>query len=261
MQGNEDAAGTGDTTRIGVFSLHGSPGATTVALGLAVRLHHAGTNTLLLEADPDGGVVAARFDLSLSPNLTDLAAAARRPLATEEVLRYAQPLGAGLPAVLSHPSAEQTRVALTLGAAPIANALAALGGTTVVDLGRWRADSPARPLFDAADVLLLVMRPTLEQTVQVLHLVDTITQADRLLLVVVGSRPYSARQVADTTGVPVIASLPAVRDRDAVNPFVLGVRRRDRWPIALGQIVEALTQPGSRPTRTTSRRVDAGMTP
>lgn len=234
--------------QIGVFSLHGSPGATTVALATAVRLHHHGVRALFLEADPDGGVVAARFDLPLAPNLTDLAAAARRPLEADEILGYAQSIGNGLPAVLSHPSGDQTRVALSMGAASIATALARLAATTVIDLGRWRADSAARPLLDSAGHLLLVLRPTLEQAVQVLHLVDALDAPQRLTLVVVGSRPYSARQVAETTGVPVLASIPDLRDEPTVNPFALEARRRDRLPTAVAELVDALQQRTQSPS-------------
>lgn len=225
---------------VGLFSLHGAPGATTLALALAARLHALGDNALFVEADPDGGVIAARFDVSLSPNLTDLAAAARRHLAPEEVLRYAQPVGSGVPAVLAHPSAEQTRVALSMGAAAIANALGTLDATSIVDLGRWRADSPARPLFDASQHLVVVVRPRLEQAVQVLHLVDALADAHRLAMVVVGSRPYSARQMADTTGLPVLASLPDCGADGDVNPFATEARRRDRWSSAVGDLIEVM---------------------
>lgn len=225
---------------IGLFSLHGAPGVTSLSLALAAHLRAAEQQALLIEADPDGGVIAARFDAPLTPSLTDLAAAARRTLEPDEVLRCAQPVGTGVCVVLAHPSAEQTRAALAMGAMAIAAAIGHLDGTTVMDLGRWRTDSPSRPLFDAADRLLLVMRPTLEQTVQVLHLVDVVGDAQRLSLVVVGSRPYSARQVSDTTGVPVLATLPDLGPHGTTDPFLVEPRRRDRWPSAVRDLVMSL---------------------
>lgn len=233
---------------IGVFSLHGSPGVTVLSLALAAQFHAAEQRSLLIEADPDGGVIAARFDAPLTPNLTDLAAAARRALEPEEVLRYAQAVGNGTPVVLAHPSGEQTRAALSMGAGPIAAALAHLDGTTVMDLGRWRSDSPSRPFFDATSRLLLVMRPTLEQAVQVLHLVDALDNPQRLALVLIGSRPYSARRVSDTTGLPVLATLPDFGSPGVVDPLTVEPRRRDRWPRAVRDLVVTLRAAVPDPT-------------
>lgn len=226
-------------------SLHGSPGATTLALALTVALQVGGQASLFLEADPDGGVVAARFDVPSAPSLTDLAAAARRPLGADEVMRYAQPIGAGVLAVVAHPSPEQTRTALLTGAPSLAAALRATERRTVVDLGRWRSDSPCRPLFDTADTLLLVMRPTLEQTVQVLHLLDALPDPHRLRLVVVGNRPYSARQVADTTQQVVVATLPFAAREVFIDPFLVATRRRDHWHHAVEGLAASLVGSGT----------------
>ena len=58
-------------------SAHGAPGVTTTALTLA-GVWPKNRQCLLVEADPSGGVVAARFGLQDSPGLASLAAAARR---------------------------------------------------------------------------------------------------------------------------------------------------------------------------------------
>ena len=159
-------------TTTALLSVHGAPGATSLALGLAARSCAGGRPSLLLEADPAGGVLAARFDLELSPVLTDLAAAARRTLEHDEVLRFSQSAGPGIPVVVAHPSAEQTSAALRTSATAIGAALRAIDLNVFVDCGRWQPDSPAMGLVHAAQRIVVVMRPTLEQVVQVLHLSD-----------------------------------------------------------------------------------------
>jgi hypothetical protein len=64
-----------DAMVIGVGSVSGAPGASCAALGMAgLWPQHP---ALPVEADPSGGVIAARFGLSRGPGLNDLAAAAR----------------------------------------------------------------------------------------------------------------------------------------------------------------------------------------
>src|SRR5262249_57798282 len=53
----------------------GAPGATTTALGLASAW--TGQRRVVVEADPDGGVLAARLGLGLAPGLMTVAAAPR----------------------------------------------------------------------------------------------------------------------------------------------------------------------------------------
>jgi hypothetical protein len=57
---------------VAVVSVHGSPGTTTVARTLAAALGRPDRPCLLVEADPDGGVLAARHELRLQPSLTEL---------------------------------------------------------------------------------------------------------------------------------------------------------------------------------------------
>ena len=65
---------------IGLCSAHGSPGVTTTALTLAATWPED-RPCLLVEADPFGGVIGARYGLGDTPGLSSLAAVAR-PLAT-----------------------------------------------------------------------------------------------------------------------------------------------------------------------------------
>ena len=61
---------------IGVWGPPGAPGCTSVAIGLADEFARAGTSTLLIDADPAGGAVAA--SLGMIDEVSGLAIAARR---------------------------------------------------------------------------------------------------------------------------------------------------------------------------------------
>ena len=224
---------------IGIASLHGSPGVTSLAVALAGRMNDTGRPALIVEADPDGGVLAARLDLSLAPNLTDLAGAARRSLDTGELAHYAQRVDPHTPIVVAHPSGEQTSGALRASGVSLAQTFVAADFRVVVDLGRLRADSPANPLIEAAEPLVLVIRSALEDIVQVLHLLDRMDRRERLRLVAVGERPYGSRQITDATGLSVVACLPDGRrqpSRTRVGPAA----RRDAWASAVSVLAETL---------------------
>ncbi len=155
---------------IAVGSVHGSPGATTLALDLARR---CGGETLLLEFDPDGGTLAARLDLAIKPGLTELAGAARVGIEFDDVWSYAQPTDFGVAVVVAHPAAEQTHAALRAAGQHIANALRHLATeadvTVIVDVGRLRPGSPALGAALAADRTIIVSANSVEAVVSLSH--------------------------------------------------------------------------------------------
>jgi hypothetical protein len=218
------------------MSLHASPGVTTLATGLAHHLIVVGRPALLVEADPDGGVLAARHDLSLVPSLTDLAGAARRSITSDDLDRYSQRLGPSLPAIVAHPSAEQTSAALRASAASLATAFARSGLEVMVDIGRWRADSPARPIVEQARTVLLVARPVLEDVVQIVQLSATFPGSERVRLVLAGERPFSRTQVAEATGFDVVAVTPWSQPGE----LEAGRRQRQTWRRALEALAGSL---------------------
>ncbi len=78
---------------IAVASAKGSPGATTLTLALGLARPPA-RGCLIVEADPDGGSLAARLGLSYEPGLVELAAAARREMPDAATVdRFTQGLG------------------------------------------------------------------------------------------------------------------------------------------------------------------------
>lgn len=216
-------------TVTGVFSLHGSPGATTTALALAARLHAHHGGALLVEADPTGGVLAARHDLSLTPNLLDAAAAARRTLPAEHLDRFVQQVPAGPGVVIAHPSSVQTCAALRAGGSALAALVGARSEHVVVDLGRWCPDGAAHGFVTVCSRLIVVMRPALEQIVQLLHLLDSTFPVDRLGVVVIGRQRFSARQIVEVSGLPSVRELPDDQVAVRTDPCAAVDRPRARW--------------------------------
>jgi len=195
-----------------VGSLHGSPGATTLAMGLgAAWPATTGRARLVMEADPDGGVLAARFDgLRADRTIADAAVALRREFDLDRLLSSTRTVWDGLPVMPAHPSAEQTTAVLINAADRVAVGLAsATELDVIVDVGRLTARSPALPLAHRAVVTLLVSRTRFED-------VACLTARARELrgvgvepaLVTVGSRPYDPTEVAEEVGLPLVATLP-----------------------------------------------------
>lgn len=206
-------------------SLKASPGVTTAAVALASVWPQP--NALLIEADPDGGSLVTRFDLPADGRgLTSLAAAGRHRLSRELVWGHSQELPGGLRAVPASPVPGQAATAVTQLARSLAGELAGSAEVqAVVDCGRLSGGSPARAIADAADLLVLVCRPRLEELRLVLLRLEERPPPTRVGLMLVGEG-YSAGEVdrlfGDRVAVGVVGTLPhdpraaqALVDREA----------------------------------------------
>jgi len=151
---------------IALASFKASPGVTTAALALAA-LWPGEHKVLAIEADPAGGDLAARFGLDPVPGLVSLSAAARRDHRAEVAFEHAQHLPGGLPVIAAPAAAEQARSALELltgdGLALWANLAQDPDVVAVVDCGRLDPGSHTHRIVGAADIALLVARPTLDE--------------------------------------------------------------------------------------------------
>ncbi len=223
---------------IGFCSVRGAPGASTLALAVA---HHwpsaAGRPALLVEADADGGVLAARYGLSLQPGLTELAGAARMGIDAHELHRYTQTMSSGVSVIVAHPAAEQTAAALRTSATHLAETLVKLPRTDViVDLGRLRPGTPATALAAACDAVIVVVRSSADELVTLLSRLATLERVAPIELALVGRSPYPADEVRRAVGVEQIHLVPL--DADAVRQDPAGARGgRSAWSRA----VRALT--------------------
>ena len=97
---------------IAVGSARAAPGATTLALALAATWPQQ-RQMMIWEADPDGGVLAARYGLGDQPGLSTIAATVRQDrLSREQLWHHTQQLPGGTPIVVGGESADQAHVVL-----------------------------------------------------------------------------------------------------------------------------------------------------
>ena len=79
---------------IAVGSVKASPGVTSLSVGLGLSWESTtGRRAVLIEADGDGGVLAARFGLVTTPSLVELSGIARHGLTIERLQTNCQLLG------------------------------------------------------------------------------------------------------------------------------------------------------------------------
>lgn len=195
-----------------VASLRGSPGATTLAMGLgAAWPSTTGRPRVVVEADPLGGVLAARHDeLRADRTIADVAVAMRREFDIDRLLEVARPVWGGLPVVPAHPSASQTSAVLSQAGDRLALGLSSTTEVdAVVDVGRLTNSSPALPLARRAVATLLVCRTRFEDVAALTaRAIELRAAGVEPWLVTVGSRPYEPDAVAVEAQVPLLATLP-----------------------------------------------------
>ncbi|MPZ28969.1 MAG: chromosome partitioning protein [Micromonosporaceae bacterium] len=175
-------------------SLKASPGVTTAMVALAA-VWPAGRQVLMVEADPDGGVLAARFGLSTEPGLASAAPGLRREV-RYRLVSHIQRLPGGAAALFGPSSPDQARLIVTACAGRLCQTLAEAGEDALVDCGRLVAGSPAMPVAAAADLLVLVARPRLDELQHLAHRLPALLQTSRNVgLVLIGGSPYGPAEV------------------------------------------------------------------
>jgi hypothetical protein len=195
---------------ITVGSVRGGPGATTLAVALAAVWARRGRASFLVEADPDGGVLAARFGLGHRPSLTELGVRARTSISPDDLWAAAQALPAPgadhpVPAIVAHPSADQCQAALRTVGSRLGALLDSLPEHDVIaDVGRLRPGSPALALVEESSLVLVVLRSRLEEIDAVAQRITALNERGAVRLVLIGDRPYPAVEVASVLGVGVL---------------------------------------------------------
>lgn len=166
------------------------------------------TPLLLVEADPDGGELAARFGLSTDPGRASAAPGLRRDAADVVLDRHTQTLPGGTPILVGPTSPEQARASLAGCAARLGGALAASATRdAIVDCGRLSVGTPAAPLLAAADTLLVVVRPRLDELAPLTHRLPALAKGGaRVGLLLIGEVP-TARTMCGRPGLAFIAGM------------------------------------------------------
>jgi hypothetical protein len=195
-------------TVVAVAGTKGALGVTTLCMALA-RNWLPANSVLVIEADPDGGVLGARLGVSQEPGLGTLAAAGRHELSDPLIQDHTQSSG-DLSFIVAPSSPNHARAALLSASRRIGDALAAKPeATTLIDLGRLDSESPALPLAQSAQAILFLAAPNLEGAdglaVRLIALEDL---RRRCHLVTVGEGPYEGAEIGRVLAIPHIGHLP-----------------------------------------------------
>ncbi len=195
-------------TIVAVAGTKGALGATTLCMALA-RVWSRTSTVLVIEADPDGGVLAARLGFGQEPGLGTLAAAGRHELSDPLIQDHTQSAD-DLSFVVAPSSPSHVRAALLSASRRIGDALAtAPGVTALVDLGRLDSESPALALAQASQAVLFLAAPSLEGAdalaVRLLELEDL---RQRCHLITVGEGPYEGAELSRVLAIPHVGHVP-----------------------------------------------------
>jgi len=247
----------------------GAPGATTLAVLLACCWPDRERTRVVIEADPEGGVLAARghdsCGLTHEPGLLSLAAA-RDGSTAERLHQHAQALGDGVELVAGPPGRAQAEACLRALGPPAASAVSRAEVNVVVDCGRLHPSSPALPWAVAAERTLLVVRPRLDEIVALRPLAERLTAVGVALgLVCVGDGPFDPVEVAEEAGMPLLGVVPDdPAAAAAVTQRGLGDRRLRRTGLvrAVERLAATLASDATEASEATAPTIEpAGVHP
>jgi MinD-like ATPase involved in chromosome partitioning or flagellar assembly len=194
-----------------VFCSGKSAGVTTLALATAARWPQPGA-ALLVEADPAGGDLAARFGLRPAPGLTSAAAAGggagRLPGGHVQQLP-----GVGVAVLLAAASYLQASAAVRTADEARLIESAGSAGPVLVDVGRLDGRSPALPIAARAAVVVLVCAPRWDELAHAAASLEALRAAGDAApwLVLRGDGAVGAKEIADALDVTVCGVLPEDR--------------------------------------------------
>ena len=193
-----------------VSSVGGSPGVTSWALLLAAAWPVAsGRQRVMLEADPDGGVLGARYGIGIDPGVVGLVASCRRSEGLDVDLA-GRSIGSGLWVVPSPESSEQVWPMWSAGASVLAERLAQDDRVWVVDVGRLSPGSPVRPIALAAAVNVLLSHGRSEAVLKLQSRVGALHAcAAPTVVLLAGSSGHTVEEVALFSGADEVAAAPA----------------------------------------------------
>ncbi|MFV0259849.1 MAG: hypothetical protein ACK5PP_15535 [Acidimicrobiales bacterium] len=245
---------------ITVSSIRGAPGATSLALLLTSAWPDHEVDRVLVEADCDGGVLGARYQLGVEPGAVSLISACGRRSADLDPASVGRPVAERVWIVPGPEVAGPASAAWAAGAVDVAARLAADPGVWVIDAGRLGAMAPTWPLAAGAEARVLVTGSALEDLVQV---PDRVRELRSLApdggvtgVVVMGATAHPRPELARFFATDQVWILPTVTGL-ATTAFAAATgrgraRRQALWRAVVDLAVELAAElavpPGGRPT-------------
>jgi len=229
---------------IALTAAKGSPGVTTTALAFTMTWT---SPVIIAECDPAGGSVLAGFlrgQLSADRGLVPLAVAElRSERLAVDFWRHLVDFDPPGQQRLLLPGISEPAQAGSLE--PIWGRLAQYFASletrhnydVLVDCGRLAVPHPPAPLIHAADVVVLLMRPTLPSIASTAAAIRTLRTMlteqgagpDSLVLGVIGKGAYSAAEISKQMQTPVVVELP--EDVRTATALTQGGAVKHAWPL------------------------------
>jgi hypothetical protein len=197
-----------------------SGGCTTFAAVLAAVW--PGEPGLLVELDAAGGDLGGWHGVPDTPGLATLANACRSG-APVDLGAHVTRLPCGIDVVVAAAGRPQATAAVGL-LSDTEPARWAKERPTILDMGRLEPGSPALPLLETADAVLVVTRG---DVLSLKRVFDAELPTDRAQLVLVGEAAYRPEEIAATVGLPVAVQLPW--DRHSAEVIAGTCRPRRAW--------------------------------
>lgn len=226
-------------------SVRGSPGVTSWSLLLAAAWPtESGLERVVLESDPDGGVLGARYGWGVEPGLASLAAALRRDERDIHVAEHGREVAPGLFVVPGPETAERASTVLRACSNELAERLAADHRLWFVDGGRLDDRAPALAHVRRAASTVLVCSGRPEDVVSLRSRADAIREQGPafLGLVVTGLCLYGRGELLEFGGFDYVWAPSTTADLRAVVAGALSDSRRARrsmvWRHALEVAVD-----------------------
>jgi MinD-like ATPase involved in chromosome partitioning or flagellar assembly len=233
-------------------SLKGSPGVTTLTCLVAAKWPSA-PGPVVVECDPAGGDLAARFELSSRGGWASLAAALRREGSRATVDEHLQRLPGGLEVIVGVESTAAIDHAAVSRVLDDANAPGARD--LVVDIGRLpvREDVANRWIGESHE-FVLVSKADPASLITVRTRAASLTErfGPKLGLVVVGPRRRSDEEIEAFTGMRLLARVPWDSAAAAAASGERGGGRRlsrSRLVVSAARLASELAQACSAPAR------------
>ncbi len=198
-------------TIVAIASLKGAPGVTTLSC-LVAATWPSEREVVLVEGDPNGGDMAARFGLSTKRGWSSFAAASRRLKGIEPITAHVQPLPGGLRVMVGTrltDSVADQRTICSLLSSVSSDQDEALD--MIVDIGRLLPGELGVDLWlERSTAVAIVLR---RDAASILHVRDrgAVLRSrchGRVGLVLVGPGPFPNKEVERFTELPVLAELP-----------------------------------------------------
>jgi MinD-like ATPase involved in chromosome partitioning or flagellar assembly len=233
-------------------SLKGSPGVTTLTCLVAAKWPSAPA-PIVVECDPAGGDLAARFELSSRGGWTSLAAALRREGSRATVDDHLQRLPGGLEVLIGTESTAATDHAAV---SHVLDAAKEPGGRDlVVDMGRLPVrEDVANRWIGESEEFVLVSKADPPSLINVRLRTASLRErfGQKLGLVVVGPRRRSDEEIEAFTGMRLLARVPWDSAAAAAASGERGGGRRlsrSRLVASAARLASELAEASSAPVR------------